>query len=69
MNLEKIQKKFASNIYNPTQKSIFDQINENGIAPNERIDIYRNNLFGNFEDVLKETVEIAQRGEDISLLA
>ncbi len=66
MKLKELQKQFANQIYNPKNNKIFNEIKAYKAPIADRLQIYRNNIFGNFTAVL-ETIYPATKqlvGED-----
>lgn len=53
MKLKELQKQFAKEIYNPKSNKIFSEIKADNIGAADRIQVYRNNIFGNFDSVLE----------------
>ncbi|MES2677589.1 MAG: DNA-binding domain-containing protein [Pseudomonadota bacterium] len=53
MKLKELQKQFANQIYNPQQNKILGEIKNYKVAVKDRVQIYRNNVFGNFDSVLE----------------
>ncbi len=53
MKLKELQKQFAQQIYNPQHNKIFGEIKSGKIDITNRIEVYRNNVFGNFDSVLE----------------
>jgi hypothetical protein len=53
MRLEELQKQFANQIYNPKNNKIFSEIKTSKIAIADRLEVYRNNVFGGFDSVLE----------------
>jgi hypothetical protein len=61
MKLKELQRQFANHIYNPRQNKILDEISLSKINPEDRLQTYRNNVFGNFDSVLEITYPIVQK--------
>lgn len=61
MKLKEIQEEFAKHIYDKTQNKVFDVIDESDIDKNERLEIYRNNVLGNFDTALELTYEVIKK--------
>jgi len=53
MKLKELQKQFANHIYNPKNNKIFNEITTYKASVGDRLQIYRNNVFGNFDSVLE----------------
>jgi hypothetical protein len=53
MKLKEIQKQFATQIVDPQNMNILSQINSSHIPVGARLEVYRNNVFGNFRSVLE----------------
>lgn len=53
MKLKELQKQFAIHLYKPKQEKIFSEIRLDKVLPKNRLQIYRNNVFGNFDSVLE----------------
>jgi hypothetical protein len=51
-NLLKLQQDFAAHIFQKSDKKIIDTTSYSGLEALERLNIYRNNVLGNFESVL-----------------
>jgi hypothetical protein len=66
MRLKELQKQFATQIYDPQNTEIERQINSSAIAKDIRVEIYRNNVFGNFSSVLGMVYPVIQKlvGDD-----
>lgn len=66
MKLEELQKQFAAQIYNTKSTEIESQINPSAIATDIRMEVYRNNVFGNFSSVLGMVYPVIQKlvGDD-----
>ena len=66
MKLKELQKQFAKHIYNPTNNKIVNEITIYKSSVNDRLQIYRNNVFGNFNSVLEITYPTTKQliGED-----
>jgi hypothetical protein len=66
MNLKELQKQFAQHICNPENNKIFNEITVYKTSVNDRLQIYRNNIFGNFSSVLEITYPAIKQlvGED-----
>lgn len=66
MKLAKLQEKFSKNIYDRKNLEICTNINFGKIDINERLDIYRNNVLGSFDDALKMTYPVTNKivGDD-----
>jgi hypothetical protein len=52
MKLKELQKQFAEQLYHPQEQKIFNTISSGKIKVEDRIQIYRNNVFGSFDEVL-----------------
>ena len=61
MKLEELQRQFANQIYNPKQDKIFNEIIPSKVAIADRLEIYRNNVFGNFDSVLEIIYPITKK--------
>ena len=61
MNLAKLQEKFANHIYDQTNCEIFPAINFGKIPQEKMLNIYRNNIFGNFREALNLTYKITKK--------
>jgi len=66
MKLKELQENFANHIYNKKDSKIFPIINSKKISVDKRLDIYRNNIFGSFDDCLEMTYKITKKivGDD-----
>ena len=66
MSLAKLQENFANHIYNKNELKILEEIQASDIATDQRLDIYRNNVFSNFDEALALTYKIIKKivGED-----
>jgi hypothetical protein len=66
MKLRELQKQFAAQIYDTENTNIVSQINSSQIPTDVRLNVYRNNVFGNFSSVLGMIYPILQKlvGED-----
>jgi hypothetical protein len=66
MNLARLQEKFAKNIYDQDNLEICANVNSSKIDINDRLDIYRGNVLGSFEDALSMTYPITHKivGDD-----
>lgn len=53
MKLKELQEQFANQIYNPKNDKIFSEIKSQNISVADLLSVYRNNIFGNFDSVLK----------------
>lgn len=53
MKLQQLQKEFAAHLYNKKKDKIFDVIQKDAVPVNKRLQIYHNNVFGNFDSVLE----------------
>jgi len=61
MNLRDLQKNFANHIFNKADKKILSQVFHSDYETLERINIYRNNILGNFEAVLNSTFLVTKK--------
>lgn len=59
--LFRLQENFANHLYQPENHTIFSEINQGKATPSERLNIYRNNVFGNFETSLELTFVITKK--------
>jgi hypothetical protein len=53
MKLKELQKQFANHIYNSANNKIFNEITTYKASIGDRLQVYRNNVFGNFDSVLE----------------
>jgi hypothetical protein len=53
MKLKELQTQFANHIYNSENTKIFSEITNHKASIADRMQVYRNNVFGNFESVLE----------------
>lgn len=53
MKLKELQTQFANHIYNSENTKIFSEITKHKASTADRMQVYRNNIFGNFESVLE----------------
>lgn len=59
--LLKIQQEFAQHIFNEKQQQILEATIYSKVEALERLSIYRNNIFGNFESVLSSIYPISKK--------
>ncbi len=52
--LLRLQQDFASHIYKKSDKKILREISHSSVEAQARLNIYRNNILGNFESILSE---------------
>jgi hypothetical protein len=66
MSLAELQKNFAKHIYNKSDSAIIPKISSKDICALERLNIYRNNVLGSFDDALTLTYPITKKivGDD-----
>ena len=66
MKLVNLQQEFANYVYDKKQTKIFDQIKSYGVSKERRLQVYYNNVIGNFDDVLAEIYKTVKGivGED-----
>ncbi len=60
-NLAKLQQDFAKHIYQKSDKKILSEIIYSNIEALERLNIYRNNILGNFESILSSTFIVTKK--------
>lgn len=53
MKLSQLQKEFAAHLYDKKKDKIFNVIKKSAAPIDKRLQIYRNNVFGNFDNVLE----------------
>lgn len=56
-----LQQKFARHIFIKSDRKILDQINHSDVEALSRLDIYRNNVLGNFESILSDIFRITKK--------
>ncbi len=61
MNLKDLQKNFANHIFTKADKKILSQVFHSENEALERLNIYRNNILGNFESVLNSIFPITKK--------
>ena len=60
MKLKELQTNFADHLYNKNNK-ICAVISPSKISPENRLQVYRNNVFGNFDGVLESIFEVTKK--------
>ncbi len=61
MNLKYLQKNFSNHIFAKADKKILSQVSHSTHEALERLNIYRNNILGNFESVLNSIFPITKK--------
>ncbi|MES2961934.1 MAG: DNA-binding domain-containing protein [Pseudomonadota bacterium] len=61
MNLQNLQKNFANHIFTKADKKILSQVSYSTHEALERLNIYRNNVLGNFESVLNSIFPVTKK--------
>jgi len=61
MNLKDLQKNFANHIFTKADKKILSQVFHSEHEALERLNIYRNNILGNFESILNSIFPITKK--------
>lgn len=56
-----MQRDFASHIYKKSDQKILDEISYSSVEAQARLNVYRNNILGNFESILSEIFSVTKK--------